>query len=196
MKDGSMDKLERRKVLARVLENRGDTLVVASLGTANYDLFAVSPADENAYFWNAMGITVPAALGLAIAQPKRRVLVVAGDGDMMMGIGSLSVIAAQAPENLSILVMDNEMFEETGAQTGLSASHADIEKIALGSGFEKTLVVRGEDDVGKLPEFLFGQPGPVLAVVKIGPSVDEPVFPSMDGPELVRTFRSAVLGKS
>lgn len=190
-----MDKLNRREVLARVLEERGDTLVVPSLGTSNYDLFAVSPAAENAYFWNAMGLTVPAGLGLAIAQPERRVLVVAGDGDMMMGIGSLSVIAAQAPENLSILVMDNEMFEETGAQTGLSATRADIAKIAHGSGFEKTMTVRNDNEVARLADFLLTEKGPVLAVAKIAPSSDEPVFPSMDGPELVRTFRSAVLGK-
>ena len=185
--------LKRQEVLAHVLEARGDALVVSSLGTSTYDLFVVSPADENAYFWGAMGLAVPAGLGLAIAQPKRRVLVVAGDGDMMMGIGSLSVIAAQAPENLSILVMDNEMFEETGAQTGLTASRADIAEIARGSGFKKTMTARSEDDVAKLADFLFGQPGPVLAVVKVGPSTEKPVFPSMDGPELVRTFRAAVI---
>lgn len=189
-----MDKLDRRKVLASVLAERGDTLVVASLGTSNYDLFAVSPADGNAYFWNAMGITVPAGLGLAIAQPGRRVLIVTGDGDMMMGIGMLSVIAAQAPDNLSILVMDNEMFEETGAQSGLSASRADIAEIARGSGFEKTMVAHSEDDVAKLADFLLRQPGPALAVAKVGPSTEKPVFPSMDGPELVRTFRTAILG--
>ena len=196
MTGGGMEKLKRREVLARVLESRGDTLIVPSLGTSNYDLFAVSHAAENAYIWNAMGLTVPTGLGLAIAQPKRRVLVVAGDGDMMMGIGSLSVIAAQAPENLSILVMDNEMFEETGAQSGLSASRTDIAAIARGSGFEKTMTARSEDDVAKLADFLFRQSGPVLAVVKVGPSTEKPVFPSMDGPELVRTFRSAVLGAS
>jgi len=192
---GGTQKLKRRNVLARALAARGDALVVSSLGTSTYDLFAVSPAPENAYFWGAMGLAVPAGLGLAIAQPERRVLVVAGDGDMMMGIGTLSVIAAQAPENLSILILDNEMFEETGAQSGLSASRADIAQIALGSGFEKTMVARGEDDVAGLADFLFAQPGPVLAVAKIAPSTDEPVFPSMDGPELVRTFRNVVLGE-
>jgi thiamine pyrophosphate-dependent acetolactate synthase large subunit-like protein len=188
-----MDMLERRKVLAHVLEKRGDALLVSSLGTSTYDLFAVSPADENAYFWGAMGLAVPAGLGLAIAQPERRVLVTTGDGDMMMSIGSLSVIAAQAPENLGILVVDNEMFEETGAQSGLSASRADIAEIARGSGFEKTMVARSEDDAAKLPDFLLRRPGPVLAVVKVGPSTEKPVFPSMDGPELVRTFRAAVI---
>lgn len=191
--NGGVDRLDRRKVLASVLAERGGALLVSSLGTSTYDLFAVSPADENAYFWGAMGLAVPAALGLAIARPERRVLVVAGDGDMMMGIGSLSVIAAQAPENLGILVLDNEGFEETGGQAGLSASRADIAGIARGSGFEKTIVARSEDDVAKLADFLLRRPGPALAVAKVGSSTAKPVFPSMDGPELVRTFRAAVI---
>ena len=189
-----MGELDRRAVLAQVLEDRGDALVVPGLGTANYDLFAVSPRDDNAYMWNAMGLTVPTGLGLAIAQPDRRVLVVTGDGEMMMGIGSLSVVAAQAPGNLSILVMDNEMFEETGAQTGLSARRADIEKIATGSGIEKTMTVRSDNEVARLGTFLLNEKGPVLAVAKVAPSKDGPVYPTMDGPGIVRTFRSSVLG--
>ena len=188
--------LQRRDVLAGILAARGDALVVSSLGTSTYDLFAVSPALENAYLWNAMGLTVPVGLGLAIAQPGRRVLVIAGDGDVMMGIGSLAVIAAQAPENLAILVNDNEGFEETGGQAGLSASRADIAEIARGSGFRATMVARDEEDAAMLPDFLWRQPGPVLAVVKVGASSDGPVYPSMDGPGLVRTFRSAVLEDS
>ena len=188
------NRLKRRDVVARVLAARGDALVVSGLGTSTYDLFAVSPAPENAYFWNAMGLTVPAGIGLAIAQPGRRVLVVTGDGEMMMGIGSLSVIAAQALANLSILVLDNEGFEETGGQAGLTGAATDIAMIALGSGFPSTMVARDAGDAGKLASFLLEQPGPALAVAKVGPSSDAPVYPSMDGPELVRTFRAAVLG--
>ncbi len=187
-------RLKRRDVLSSVLARRGDALVVSSLGTSTYDLFAVSPAPENAYLWGAMGLAVPIGLGLAIARPERRVLVVAGDGDMMMGIGSLCVIAAQAPENLSILVIDNEAFEETGGQAGLSATRADIARIALGSGFARAMVARDAGDAGKLSRFLLDEPGPALAVAKVGPGTDEPVYPCMDGPELVRIFRAAVLG--
>lgn len=189
-----MDKLDRRSVLAKVLKDRGDALVVPGLGTANYDLFAVSPSDDNAYMWNAMGLTVPVGLGLAIAQPGRRVLVVTGDGEMMMGIGSLSVVAAEAPPNLAILVMDNEMFEETGAQTGLSARHADIARIATGSGIAKTMTVRTDNEVARLSPFLLKESGPALAVAKVARSSDKPVYPTMDGPGIVRTFRSSVLG--
>jgi thiamine pyrophosphate-dependent acetolactate synthase large subunit-like protein len=189
-----MDKLNRREVLARVLENRGNALVVPGLGTSNYDLFAISPSNDNSYMWNAMGLTVPTALGLAIAQPDRRVLAVTGDGEMMMGIGSLSVVAAQASGNLSILVMDNEMFEETGKQSGLSGIRADIAKIAEGSGIPRTITVRTGDEVASLGDFLLKEKGPALAVAKVAPSVDKPVYPSMDGPGIVTTFRKAVLG--
>lgn len=189
-----MAKLNRREVLAKVLENRGDALVVPGLGTSNYDLFAVSPSDDNAYMWNAMGLTVPTTLGLAIAQPERRVLAVTGDGEMMMGIGSLSVVAAQELSNLSILVMDNEMFEETGKQSGLSGTRADIAKIAEGSGIARTMSVRTDNEVARLADFLLKEKGPVLAVAKVGPSADKPVYPSMDGPGIVRAFRKAVLG--
>ncbi|GBE43123.1 MAG TPA: aldehyde dehydrogenase [Rhizobiales bacterium] len=187
-------KLKRREVLAGILAARGDALAVSSLGTSTYDLFAVSPAPENAYLWNAMGLTASVGLGLAIAQPDRRILVIAGDGDVMMGIGSLSVIAAQAPENLSILVIDNEGFEETGGQAGLSAFRADIAEIARGSGFRETMVARDEKDAARLADFLWRRTGPVLAVAKVGASSDGPVYPCMDGPELVRIFRAAVLG--
>jgi len=191
LRDGS--ELKRREVLSSVLTERGDALVVSSLGTSTYDLFAVSPAPGNAYLWNAMGQAAPVGLGLAIAQPERRVLVIAGDGDMMMGIGSLSVIAAQAIRNLSILVIDNEGFEETGGQAGLSSARADIARIALGSGFTETMIVRDATKAVELPDFLWRKPGPVLAVVKVGPSTDDPVYPCMDGAELVRIFRATVL---
>lgn len=187
--------LARRKVLSRVLAERGDTLVVAGLGTTNYDLFAVSDVPENVYLWGAMGITVPIGLGLALAQPGRRVLVVTGDGDMMMGIGSLAVIAAQAPDNLGILVMDNECFEETGGQTGLTASGVDIAGIARAAGFAEAVVITDEAAVDALPELLLKRPGPVIAVAKVGLAEDEPVYPSMDGPSLARTFREAVVGR-
>lgn len=186
--------LDRRDVLAQVLEGRGDALVVSGLGTTTYDLFAVSDVPENVYLWGAMGITVSVGLGLALAQPDRRVLVVTGDGDMMMGIGSLAVVAVRAPENLGILVMDNECFEETGGQTGLTASGVDIAGIAKAAGFRETMVAQRDEDAEALPEFLLGNQGPVLAVAKVKKAKDKPVYPSMDGPALARGFRKAVAG--
>lgn len=192
--NGDQKKLARRDVLSRVLAERGDTLVVAGLGTTNYDLFAVSDMAENVYMWGSMGLTASIGLGLALAQPQRRVLVVTGDGDMMMGIGSLATIAVQAPANLGILVMDNEVFEETGAQAGLTASGVDIAGIAAAAGFAETRMVRDEAEMEALPELLLKRPGPVIAVAKIRLAEDDPVYPSMDGPALARRAREAIGG--
>lgn len=188
------EKLERQKVLASVLAERGDALAVASLGISNYDLFEVGDAPENVYLWNAMGITASIGLGLAVAQPDRRVLVVAGDGDMLMGIGTLATIAVRAPPNLAILVMDNERFEETGSQAGLTAGGVDIAAIARGAGFRDTVTVSDEAGVAGLAEFLLRRPGPVLAVAKVKAGAGKPAFPSMDGPALARDFRAALAG--
>lgn len=186
--------LERRSVLKRVLSGRGNGLVVPSLGTSNYDLFVVDDRPENVYVWNAMGITASIGLGLALAQPERRVLVTAGDGDMMMGIGSLATIAVQGPDNLAVLVVDNGLFEETGSQSGLTASGVDVAGMAKAAGFRETMTAREESELDALPEFLWERRGPVLAVVKVGPATRKPVFPSMDGPGIVRRFREAVAG--
>lgn len=188
--------LERRKVLAEIMTGRGDGLAVPSLGTANYDLYAVDERPENVYIWNAMGVTASIGLGLALARPERRVLVTAGDGDMMMGIGSLATIAAQKPENLAIVVMDNGLFEETGSQQGLTASGVDIAGMAKAAGFRETMTVTDEAGVASLPEFLWERPGPVLAVVKVARASQPPKFPSMDGPAIVRAFREAVVGEA
>ena len=191
----SRPQLSRHTLLAGVLAQRDDALAVAGLGTANYDLFAVDDNPGNVYMWGSMGITASIGLGLAMAQPERRVLVVTGDGDMMMGVGSLATIAVQAPANLGILVMDNECFEETGGQAGLSASGVDIAGIARAAGFAAAITVTREDETAGLAAFLFESRGPVMAVAKVARAEEEPVFPSMDGPALARGFREALTGQ-
>src|SRR4051812_25977538 len=89
--------LERRASVARILENRADTLVVSGLGSPTFDVFAVSDSPLNFYFWGGMGGTAMLGLGIALAQPSRRVLVITGDGDMLMGVGSLATIGVQRP---------------------------------------------------------------------------------------------------
>ena len=115
-----------------------------------------------------MGLAVPTALGVALAQPDRRVVCVTGDGEMLMGIGSLGVVGDQAPANLAILVLDNESFGETGRQRGLTSGRTDIAAVAKGFGIAKT---HDRDRAGRRsaswPSFLFKTPGPVLAVAKI-----------------------------
>jgi len=136
-----------------------------------------------------MGLAVPTALGVALAQPDRRVLALTGDGEMMMGIGSLGVVASQAPKNLAILVLDNESFGETGRQTGLTAGCADLCAIAEGFGIVETMTVTEQGATGVLATFLFKRPGPVFAVAKIALSEDPWSLPVKDGTAIARRFR-------
>ena len=108
--------LDRRKAAAEILKQRGDALVVAGLGAPCWDVVAVGDNSLNFYTWGAMGSAAMIGLGLALAQPKRRVLVITGDGEMLMALGALATIGVQQPRNLAVIVMDNEHYGETGMQ--------------------------------------------------------------------------------
>jgi thiamine pyrophosphate-dependent acetolactate synthase large subunit-like protein len=116
--------LHRRDVVNELVRDRGDLLVIAGLGAPNWDVSAAGDHPNNFPLWGAMGAASMIGLGLALAQPKRKVLVITGDGEMLMNIGSLASIAVEAPKNLTIAVLDNERFGETGMQkpSPLSAS--------------------------------------------------------------------------
>src|SRR3954467_11419630 len=126
--------LHRRAVVAELLRDRGDLLVVAGLGAPNWDVSAAGDHPNNFPLWGAMGGASMIGLGLALAQPKRRVLVIAGDGEMLMNVGSLAPIAVEAPKNLTIAVLDNERFGETGMQKTPTASGVDLAAIATACG--------------------------------------------------------------
>ena len=111
--------LERRSVVASLLAERKDAIVVGGLGASTYDIAAAGDHDRNFYLWGAMGGAVMIGLGIALAQPKLPVVVITGDGEMLMGIGSLATVGLQKPSNLTIVVLDNEVYGETGGQ----ASH-------------------------------------------------------------------------
>ncbi len=189
-----IDSLERRPLVAEVLGERGDALVVAGLGSPTWDLFAAGDRPENLYTWGGMGLALPTALGLALAVPERRVLCITGDGEIMMGIGSLAVVANQAPENLAILVLDNESFGETGQQRGLTAGPTDIAAIAAGAGISATMTVRAGNQVADLAQFLFAAVGPRLAVAKIALTEEPWALPEKDGATIARRFREAIMG--
>ena len=186
------NKIGRRKFVAELLALRGSTVIVPGLGSATWDCFAAGDSADYLYSWGGMGLAVPTARGLALAQPRRRVLALTGDGEMMMGIGSLAVVADQAPSNLAILVLDNESFGETGRQTGLSAQKADIAAVARGFGIAHTFVATSHDDLPTLAKLLFEQPGPSLAVAKIALSEDPWALPEKDGAAIARRFQVAL----
>ena len=190
--DKSSNRIKRRPFMADLLSRRGSALVIPGLGSPTWDCFAAGDAAEYLYSWGGMGLAVPTALGVALSQPDRRVLCVTGDGEMMMGIGSLAVVADQAPGNLAILVLDNESFGETGRQRGLTSNRADIAAVAKAFGLRQTRTVTEQDAVPELADFLLEALGPVLAVAKIAVTDDPWRLPQKDGATIAHRFRTAL----
>src|ERR1043166_3217047 len=133
--------LNRRTATKTLLANRGDLLVVAGLGSPTWDVTAAGDDDRNFYFWGAMGGACMTGLGLALAQPERRVLVVTGDGEMLMGLGSLATIALKSPANLAIVVLDNGRYGETGMQRSHTDGVTSLTEVAKGCGIAKVFDV-------------------------------------------------------
>jgi thiamine pyrophosphate-dependent acetolactate synthase large subunit-like protein len=190
--DKSSNRIKRRPLMADLLSRRGTALVVPGLGSPTWDCFAAGDQAEYLYSWGGMGLAVPTALGVALSQPKRRVLCVTGDGEILMGIGSLAVVADQAPDNLAILVLDNESFGETGRQRGLTSNRADIAAVAKAFGLPQTRTITEQGAVDELADFLFKAAGPVLAVAKIAITDDPWRLPEKDGATIAYRFRTAL----
>lgn len=186
------NKIARRPFVAELLARRGKSLIVCGLGSPTWDCFAAGDSAEYLYSWGGMGLALPTALGIAIAQPSRRVVCVTGDGELLMGIGSLGVVADQSPTNLGILVLDNEKFGETGRQRGLTSSRTDIVAVAKGFGITKTMTVTEQGAVPDLAKLLFETPGPVLAVAKIAITEDPWALPEKDGAAIAHRFRDTL----
>src|SRR5213595_742951 len=129
------NELARRSAIARILADRGDMLVISGLGSPTYDCAAAGDHPLNFYLWGAMGSAVTVGLGLALAQPKRRVLVITGDGEMLMGLGALATIGVQQPANLTVVVIDNERYGETGMQQTHTAYGIDLAEVAAACKF-------------------------------------------------------------
>jgi thiamine pyrophosphate-dependent acetolactate synthase large subunit-like protein len=188
--------LRRREAVSALLADRGDLLVVSGLGSTTYDCAAAGDHPLNFYLWGAMGGAAMIGLGLALAQPQRRVLVVTGDGEMLMGIGSLATIGVKRPANLAIAVIDNERYGETGMQETHTAAAVDLAAIALGAGFAKAMTAASEAALGDAVRLLRHEPGPVLAVIKVAALRDPFVLPPRDGTLVKHRFREALLGAS
>jgi thiamine pyrophosphate-dependent acetolactate synthase large subunit-like protein len=186
--------LHRRDVVNELLRERGDLLVIAGLGAPNWDVSAAGDHANNFPLWGAMGAASMMGLGLALAQPKRKVLVITGDGEMLMSIGALATIAVEKPANLTIAVLDNERFGETGMQKTHTASGVDLAAMALGAGIRTSRTVRTMEQVTEVRELAHQGRGPVFALVKINPEALVFTLPPADGVILTTRFRQSVLG--
>jgi thiamine pyrophosphate-dependent acetolactate synthase large subunit-like protein len=185
--------LRRRAVVKELLAQRGDLLVVAGLGAPAWDVTAAGDEPLNFPLWGAMGGAVSLGLGLALAQPSRRVLVITGDGEMLMGLGSLATVAIQAPTNLAIVVLDNERYGETGMQLTHTAGSVDLAAVAAASGIPVCSMVTDKKDFKlALPQIRKGI-GPVFFNIKVRAENLPLVLPPKDGAFLKDRFRHAGL---
>src|SRR5579872_1050222 len=187
--------LRRRPLVKQIMAGADDNLlVIAGLGSSNWDITEAGDRPLNMPLWGGMGATVPMGLGLALAQPAQRVLVITGDGDMLMSLGSLATIAAQQPDNLAICVLDNEKFGETGNQATAtsprnngptdSGAGTDLSVVARGCGIADSAIVREQSDVAGLVADLRRKRGPVFRLVKVMVEKLEFVMPPQDGAHL------------
>jgi thiamine pyrophosphate-dependent acetolactate synthase large subunit-like protein len=188
--------LHRRDVVSSILKNRKQLLVVAGLGSTAWDITAAGDHDLSFPLWGAMGQAAMMGLGLALAQPGRRVLVITGDGEMLMGLGSLATIGVQQPENLSVVVIDNGRYGETGMQATHTASGVDLAGVAKACLFKSSVVVTREDELSGLKKCFHERPGPHFAAVKVVAEKIPLVLPPREGALLKARFRRALLGAS
>src|SRR5260221_9002761 len=138
-----MTRLDATKI---VVELAGDAAIVASLGHPAYDLFAAADRPRNFYTWGSMGLASSIGLGLALARPDVRVIVLDGDGSLLMNLGSLATIGLLRPPNLVVVVMDNEEYATTGGQPTPTARGADLEAAARAMGVASTATARTHDE--------------------------------------------------
>jgi thiamine pyrophosphate-dependent acetolactate synthase large subunit-like protein len=186
--------LDRRRVAADILKPRGNALVVAGLGAPVWDTAAAGDSPLNFHTWGGMGGAAMIGLGLALAQPHRRVLVITGDGELLMGLGSLATIAVQKPRNLVVIVLDNERYGETGMQDTHTRFGVDLAGMAKAAGFRASGTVYSAAQLKTwIPRF-YRQPGPVFCDVKVSTQSAPMVLPPRDGPTLRNRFREALLG--
>jgi len=186
------DALDRRLVVAKLLRDRKNLLVVSGLGSATYDLMSVGDNDLNFYLWGAMGSAAMIGFGLAMAQPNRPVLVLTGDGEMLMGTGSLATIGINKPDNLTVAILDNEHYGETGMQPGHTRSGIKLDQIASACGFSWTEEIRDMEAVARLRARIHQSTTTCFATIKIRTDETPRVLAPRDGVYVKNRFRASL----
>ncbi len=184
--------LQRRHVVNELLKDRGNAVVVSGLGSPTYDVAAVSPSERTYYLWGAMGGATMMGFGLVLAKPDLHVIVVTGDGEDLMGMGALATIGTIKPANLSILVLDNEHYGETGMQQSHVGMGVDLCAVAIACGLTQACTVTTEEELQAVIRN-FHEPGaPKFVQVKVDPELPPRVMPTRDAVENKITFRQAL----
>ncbi len=186
--------LDRRTAVPELIGRHEDFLIVSGLGGASKDMARLTRDGPNLFSMaGAMGGASMIGLGLALAQPERRVLVVTGDGELMMNVGSLATIAMLKPTNLAIVCVDNGRYGETGYQESHTARTVDLEGMARASGVPTTLTVRSQEQVPAGHELLRKSSGPVFVLLRVAPTEPPQVKRNMDPAACRLRFRNSLL---
>ncbi len=184
--------VDRRAFVARLMPAIPEALVVAGLGSPAYDVFAAGDRDRNFYLWGAMGGATPLGLGLALAQPGKSVVVITGDGEQLMGMGSLATVAVQGPANLTIVVLDNGHFGETGMQPSHTSLGTDLVAVAKGCGIGDAFAIDTLEGADAVARRVNARCGTAFAVVSVNADQPPRALPSRDGVYLSNRFRAGL----
>jgi len=185
--------LDRRAVVSGLLADRKNAIAVGGLGASTYDIAAAGDHDRNFYLWGAMGGAVMIGLGIALAQPKLPVVVITGDGEMLMGMGSLATVGLQKPANLTIVVLDNEVYGETGGQASHTAATVDLVGVAKSCGIPDARAMATMAEIEAFASSMQDTAsGPRFASVKIDSANLERVLSSRDGTFIVNRIRGSL----
>jgi len=184
--------LDRRDFVRQILIDRGNLLVVPGLGSATYDVAAAGDHPLNFYLWGAMGGTAMIGLGLALARPDRRIVAIPGDGDMLMGLGSLATIGVKQPKNLAIVVLDNAHYGETGMQPSHTDAGIDLVAVALACRFKHARIVSRIEEAAEVRTLLHAGGGPILVNAKVAAEDTPRVLPLRDGHAIKQRFIEAL----
>ncbi|MDF1790537.1 MAG: thiamine pyrophosphate-dependent enzyme [Thalassobaculaceae bacterium] len=184
--------LDRRAVTAELLKDRGDLLVVTGLGSPSYDVMAAGDDDRNFYLWAAMGSAATVGFGLAMTQRTRPVLVLTGDGEMLMGLGALASIGQVLPPNLTVAVLDNGHYGETGMQQSHAGRGIELSRMAAAANFPWATIVDDMGGVADLRQRIHTMSGTGFAAIKIDVGEVTRVLPPRDGVHVKNRFRKAL----
>lgn len=183
---------DRRAFVAKLIAAAPEALIVTGLGSASYDVFAAGDRDRNYYLWGAMGGATSLGLGLALAQPDKSVIVITGDGEQLMGIGSLGSIAVKQPKNLTIVVLDNGHFGETGMQRSHSSLGMDLVAVAKGFGIADAFSVGSTEACEEIAQEINARKRTTFVQVLIETNEPPRALPPRDGPYIKNRFRAAL----
>ncbi|MCH7501210.1 MAG: sulfopyruvate decarboxylase subunit beta [Nitrospinae bacterium] len=186
-----MKGIDAFRELAPLLNN--EPAVLAN-GYISREFFNVTDRRENFYMIGSMGLASAIGLGVALAQPQRRTLIFDGDGNVLMAMGTLAMIAACAPKNLIHIVIDNEVYESTGSQRTLSHD-IRLEEVAKSAGYKQAMRVTRREDIRPAYQQLYKEEGPVFLLIKVEPAFDASQARVTHTPEEIRDrFMAALAG--